>query len=99
MQRQVSQLLVRLTLAVLAVGILVASAVRAEPLQAEKPVPVQRTEGNADDDHRREVERMVSGIEVEALIDGQWIKVKRIDKPLLYHDDPTRKHTRGSLWG
>jgi hypothetical protein len=42
---------------------------------------------------------LVSGIEVQALSDGQWVAVKRIEKPLLYHDDPTRGHTRGSLWG
>src|SRR5262249_26472673 len=32
------------------------------------------------------------------LVDGEWFKVKRIEKALLYHGDATRGHTRGSVW-
>jgi hypothetical protein len=103
MRRQASHLLLRPLLDVLTIGILVVSAALAdlpqESPQAKKSVPAKGTEVDADDDHHREVERMVSGIEVEALIGGEWIEIKRIEKPLLYHDDPTRAHTRGSLWG
>jgi hypothetical protein len=49
--------------------------------------------------HRREAERVVGGIEVEVLAADAWVKVERIDKPLLYYGDATRENDRGSVWG
>src|SRR5262249_48427963 len=39
------------------------------------------------------------GIQLEALVAGQWVEVKRIEQPMLYYEDATRGHTRGSVWG
>jgi hypothetical protein len=51
-----------------------------------------------DEEHRREAERLVSGIDLERLVEEKWVKVKRIEKALLYHGDATRGHNRGSVW-
>jgi hypothetical protein len=66
--------------------------------EAKKDDTEKKIGADADEDDRRAVERLVGGIELEALVGGEWTAVKRIEKPLLYHGDPTRKHTRGSVW-
>ena len=41
---------------------------------------------------------MVGGIELEVLAGDKWVKVKQVEKPLLYYGDPTRNNDRGSVW-
>jgi hypothetical protein len=84
-------------------ALLVVSAVSAdppkEPPEAKKDKSEKGTGAEADEQYRREAERLVSGIEVEVLNDDKWSKVERIDKPLLYYGDSTRDNDRGSVWG
>jgi hypothetical protein len=63
--------------------------------------PGEKTDdpGKRDEEHRREAEKVVGAIEVEVPGEGGWVKVERIEKPLLYYGDPTRDNDRGSLWG
>jgi len=70
-----------------------------EPHEGKNDNPENKPGADADKEDRRAVERLVGGIELEALVGDEWTVVKRIEKPLLYHGDPTRKHTRGSVWG
>ena len=53
---------------------------------------------DADEEHRRAAEKVVSAIDVEVLVADKWAKAKRIEKPLLYYGDPTRGNDRGSVW-
>jgi hypothetical protein len=53
----------------------------------------------ADEQARREAERVIRGIELEIQSDDKWTKVERIEKPLLFYEEPTRNNDRGSLWG
>ncbi len=69
----------------------------AEP-PANKDDPAKGAAPDADEEHRRAAEKVVGGIELEALSGDTWVKVKRIEKPLLYHGDPTRANDRGSVW-
>jgi hypothetical protein len=68
--------------------------------QPGKQVPpeVKEDEKGADEQYRRDAERLVSEIEVEVLVVDKWSKSPRIEKPLLYYGDPTRKNDRGSVW-
>jgi hypothetical protein len=80
-----------------AAGLLAAALLAA----ADPPEPKQPDPGKAkaeDEEHRAEAGRAVGQIEVEELVDGEWFKVKRVEKALLYHGDATRGHTRGSVW-
>jgi hypothetical protein len=52
-----------------------------------------------DEQVRREAEQVIRGIDLEILSDDKWIKVERIEKPLLFYSDPTRRNDRGSVWG
>src|SRR4051794_21115020 len=106
MQRQASQFPGRLvfrhrgsgilgtTLGILTV-IVLASLASAQPPQAP---PEKGTDPDIDQDYRVEAERLVGSIEMEALVNDQWVEVKQIPKPLLYYTDATRGHTRGSIW-
>jgi hypothetical protein len=47
---------------------------------------------------RKAAEQLVDGLELEALRGETWVKVKRIDRPLLLFSDDTRADDRGSLW-
>src|SRR5436309_2653628 len=69
-----------------------------EPPEPKKAEPEKGT-GADEEQHRREAERLVNGIELEMLVDEKWSEVRRIEKPLLFYGDPTRGHTRGSVWG
>jgi hypothetical protein len=63
--------------------------------QPEKETPAT----DAEKETRRVSEQLISGIDLEILTDDKWIKVKRIEKPLLLYGDYTRENDRGSLWG
>jgi hypothetical protein len=86
-----------MTAALLIVAVAWADPPKGSP-EAKKDDTEKKIGADADEDDRRAVERLVGGIELEALVGGEWTAVKRIEKPLLYHGDPTRKHTRGSVW-
>jgi len=47
---------------------------------------------------RKAAEQLVGGLDVESHLGGAWVKVKRIDRPLLLFSDDTRADDRGSLW-
>ena len=53
----------------------------------------------SDDEYRRAAEKIISSIDMEMLVNEKWVKVKRIEKPLLFYGDPTRDNDRGSVWG
>jgi hypothetical protein len=74
--------------------LVLSAATSADPLQE----PPEKGTGADEEQHRREAERVVSGIELEMLVGEKWSEVKRIEKPLLFYGDPTRGHTRGSVW-
>lgn len=69
------------------------------PTQEKKDKAAPATETRADEQARRAAEKVIRGIEMEMLIDDKWIKVERIEKPLLFYGEPTRSHDRGSVWG
>lgn len=54
---------------------------------------------DADEEIRREAEKVINEIDLEVLGDGKWTKVERIEKPLLFYGDHTRDNDRGSVWG
>lgn len=54
---------------------------------------------HADEQARREAEQVIREIDLEIFRDDKWIKVERIEKPLLFYSDPTRHDDRGSVWG
>ncbi len=70
-----------------------------EPPPEAKPKPEKEAPiSDAEKETRRASEKFVSAIDLEMQSDDKWIKVKRIEKPLLMFGDPTRGHNRGSLW-
>ncbi len=70
-----------------------------EPPEDKKDKPEKGTESDADEEYRREAEKLADGIEVEIFVADKWSKAKRIEKPLLFYGDPTRNNDRGSVWG
>jgi hypothetical protein len=71
-----------------------------EPTAAAKKDKTRPEAGkNADEQARREAERVIRGIELDIQSDDKWTKVERIEKPLLFYEEPTRNNDRGSLWG
>ncbi|HJZ53992.1 MAG TPA: hypothetical protein VKE74_03500 [Gemmataceae bacterium] len=100
MTRQVIRIAVSACLMI--VALVVVSAAWADPQKEPPETKKDKPETGADDadeQYRREAEALVSGIELEALVGDKWVKVKRIEKPLLYFGDPTRSNNRGSVWG
>jgi hypothetical protein len=88
-------ILIPVSVCLMAAALLALStATLAEPPQE----PPDKGTAADEEQHRREAEKLVSGIEMEMLVDDKWSEVKRIEKPLLYFGDPTRGHTRGSVW-
>jgi hypothetical protein len=75
------------------VGLLVA-AVLVPSLSPAAPDETKK----AEEEHRRAAEKVIGTIEVETLVGGEWVKSKRVEKPVLYYGDPTRGHDRGSVW-
>jgi hypothetical protein len=71
---------------------------RHEPPTAKQDDPQKANEPNVDEERHKEAEKVVSGIELEKLVDGNWTTVRRIEKPLLYYSEPTREHVTGSVW-
>jgi hypothetical protein len=73
-----------------------------KPADAQKEPPGReqdKPEKDVNEEHRRDAERVVATIDLEMLVGEKWVKVKRIEKPLLYYGDPTRSNDRGSVWG
>jgi hypothetical protein len=85
--------------AFLIVALLALASASAQPPEPKKDKPEQKTAPEVDEQHRREAEKVVGEIALEMRVDGEWSRVKRIEKPLLYFGDPTRENDRGSLWG
>src|SRR5438045_876988 len=56
---------------------------------------------DAPDEVRKAAEQLVDSLELEALQGGALVRVKRIDRPLLFYTDPTRGDDSGFLfaWG
>src|SRR5437763_15109124 len=48
---------------------------------------------------RKAAEQLVDSFELESLQGETWVKVKWIDRPLLYYTDPTRGDGSGFLFG
>lgn len=53
----------------------------------------------AEEQIRRDAEKVVREIELEVWRDGKWTTVERIENSLLYYGEPTRNNDRGSVWG
>jgi hypothetical protein len=68
------------------------------PSESKKEQTDQSAESRANEQIRREAERVVRNIEIEILSDDKWTKAPRIKDPLLYYGDPTRHNDRGSVW-
>jgi hypothetical protein len=82
------------------VALLAASlALGGEPPGAKKDSTEPRAEASTDAQSRREAEQLIRGIDVEVWSGDQWMKVERIEKPLLFYSEPTRNNDRGSVWG
>jgi hypothetical protein len=102
MTRQTLQLPVKTYLGIAALLIVSAAMIGAPPepsSEAKKDKADPEARKKADEQARREAERVVRGIELEIRSDDKWIKVERIEKPLLFYGDPTRNDDRGSVWG
>lgn len=69
-----------------------------EPHEQKEVRAGKEKEPSVEEEWRKEAEKIVNGIELEKLVDGNWVKVRRIEKPLLYYSEPTRQHDRGSVW-
>jgi hypothetical protein len=69
-----------------------------QPPEEKKDKAGKEKEPKVDEEWRKEAEKVVSAIELEQLVDENWVKVKRIEKPLLYYSEPTRGKDRGSVW-
>jgi hypothetical protein len=79
-------------------GVSAAALSLREPPEEKKDKAQKEKEPNVDEEWYKEAEKVVNGIELEKLVDENWAKVKRIEKPLLYYSEPTRNHDRGSVW-
>lgn len=90
MIRSAAQLSIGTCLVVAA--LLVASTAPADP-------PEKGAGPDADEEIRRAAEKVVDEIDLELFSADSWIKVERIEKPLLYFGDSTRNNDRGSVWG
>jgi hypothetical protein len=76
-----------------------AAAAAQEPAKdAPKPNPDKEALSEEEKENRRAAEQLVSGIEIEVFSDDKWVKVNRIERPLLFFADDTRGITRGSVW-
>jgi hypothetical protein len=99
---QTLQLLVKTYLGIVAL-LVISTALIGSPQKPSFAAKKDKTEPEAgkktDEQVRREAERIVREIELEILRDDKWTKVERIDKPLLFYEEPTRNNDRGSVWG
>ena len=102
MTRQAIQLPIKTYLGIAALLVVSSALVGSSPgssSEEKKDKTEPGTGKNANEQIRREMEQAIHGIELEILRDDKWTKVERIEKPLLFHGDPTRGHERGSVWG
>src|SRR5690348_6261107 len=79
------------------VGLLVAAILVPSAAPADPPKAPDETK-KAEEEHRRAAEKVIGTIEVEIFVGEEWVKAKRVEKPLLYYGDPTRENDRGSVW-
>jgi hypothetical protein len=99
MTHQANRIPVRIYLMV-ATFLVVSSAPADQPKKSEtKNENAQEAGPDADEQYRLAAKELVRGIEVEVLVSDKWVKVERIEKPLLYYGDATRENDRGSVWG
>lgn len=102
MTHQTLQTVFKIPLGILA-GLVLLTALAAAPpagiTEEKNDKTVSDAEKNANEQVRREAERVVRQIDLEILKDDKWTKVPRIEDPLLYYSDPTRTNDRGSVWG
>ncbi len=89
---------VALTAFLVAATALVGSPPDSSP-EAKKNNTDQSAEAKANEQVRRETERVLREIELEIKGEDGWAKVPRIKEPLLYYGDPTRANDNGSVWG
>jgi hypothetical protein len=102
MIRRTLQLPVAICLAIAALWFVsteLAGSPQAPPSDEKKDKTASETEKDADEEIRRDAEKVVREIDLEIYSDDKWTKVERIEKPLLYYGEPTRGHERGSVWG
>ena len=69
------------------------------PSEAKKDKSEPGAGTKAEEQARRDAEQVVRGIDLEILSDDKWVRVERIEKPLLFYEEPTRDNDRGSVWG
>ena len=62
------------------------------------PAGIRAQAPDAPAEVRKSAEQLVDSFELEALQGDTWVKVKRIDRALLYYSDPTRGDDSGFLW-
>jgi len=101
-KRTVFQVLVQASLtiaALLVVSIGLAGAPQRPSPKTNKEKAEKGAGPDAEAEFRRDAEKVVGEIALEALSDDKWIKVERIEKALLFYSDPTRNNDRGSVWG
>jgi hypothetical protein len=67
--------------------------------QTNKDRAEKKAGPDAEEEFRREAEKVVGEIALEVLSDEKWTRVERIEKALLFYSDPTRNNDRGSVWG
>jgi hypothetical protein len=67
--------------------------------EAKKDKTEPGTGTKADEQARRDSEQLIRSIDLEILNDDKWSKVERIENPVLFYGDFTRKNDRGSVWG
>jgi hypothetical protein len=102
MMRQVAQPLVKtvwLMAAFLGIMTALLGSTSGSADEAKKQKTKPETEKQTDEQARRAAERVIRGIELEIQSDEKWTRVERIEKPLLFYEEPTRNNDRGSLWG
>ena len=92
--------LLSLARAALAAGVFLTASVSWPAAAAEDPPKADdaKPATAAEEVYRREALKLVGGIDLEVQRDGEWVKVKRLEKPLLLFGDATRGHDRGSVW-
>jgi hypothetical protein len=87
------------TAALLVVSTALVGSTPGASAQEKKDKAATEAEKSADERIRREAEQLIRGIEMQIRSDDKWIKVERIEKPLLFYIEPTRNNDRGSVWG
>lgn len=102
MMRQAIQAPTQIHFAIAAL-LVVATVLIGSPPQPTDEAKRDKTEQGAGADANKEVrraaEKVLRDIAIEIRSDEKWIKVPRIEEPLLYYGDPTRNNDRGSVWG